>query len=95
MIVGATAGSSSNCTLVGSAPSAAAWAWYQPASAHGVVRVQPLSDRWPRHCISATPGTFFRAITSTSGMAAGQSWLDQIRSEPETSFTATVRGDTR
>ncbi len=86
---------SSNCTSTGvSAPRATASAWYQPRSAHCVVPEHSLSDRRPLQTTSTVSARVRRGTTSSVGMAAGQSWLDQMRSRPEVIFRATDSGET-
>ena len=84
VIVAAVGATSSNCRSDGSPPSAAAVTWYQPGIAQVVNREQSSSERLPAPTITPTlVVTALRTTTSRTGIAFGQSWLDQTSSSPE------------
>ena len=52
------------------------------------------SERRPLQITGTSTGCPLRTTTSFVGIAVGQSWLDQIRSWPETIFTTMLSGET-
>jgi hypothetical protein len=79
---------------LGSAPNAAATAWYQPCRTQEVERLQSASDRRPLHTTGTVAGASLRTTTACLGTAVGQSWVDQIRSGPEVILSTSEAAET-
>ena len=57
-------------------------------------RVQSLSERWPFQATETSTGWSLRTTTDCLGTAPEHSWVDQIRSLPDVTFTAITLDET-